>query len=155
MDDCCIELTHTEMSLLLFALEGGEAAPIPDASSCEEACPVIESVEELLCGGQLDAKQRLVRHLNNHLREVMIESGMAPSWRRLTIPSDSGVAPRSAWLGASPAGGGGTRGGPPAPRVQRGRRSATSARGTSWACPPRSTSSSAPASSPSRTCSRR
>jgi hypothetical protein len=30
--------------------------------------------------------------------------------------------PRSAWLQATPAGGGGTRGGTPAPRVQRGRR---------------------------------
>lgn len=49
---------------------------MPDASSCEEACPVVESVEELLCGGTLDAKQQLVRHLNNHLREALIECGM-------------------------------------------------------------------------------
>ena len=65
MEDGCIALTHTELSLLRCAREGGEAAPIPDAFSCEEACLVIESVEELLCGGQLDAKQQLVRHLNN------------------------------------------------------------------------------------------
>ena len=77
MSDAAIELSHHEISLLLFALEGGQAAPMPDASSCEEACPVIESVEELLCGGStLDKKQQLVRHLNNHLREGLIESGM-------------------------------------------------------------------------------
>lgn len=76
MDDIPTTLSHDEISLLLFALQGGRAAPVPDAASCEEACPVIESVEELLCGGQLDPQQQLVRHLNNHLREAMIESGM-------------------------------------------------------------------------------
>lgn len=76
MDNGAIELSHNEISLLLFALEGGSAAPMPDASSCEEACPVIESVEELLCGGKIDPKQQLVRHLNNHLREGLIETGM-------------------------------------------------------------------------------
>jgi hypothetical protein len=76
MDSGAIELSHNEISLLLFALEGGSAAQMPDASSCEEACPVIESVDELLCGGKLDPKQQLVRHLNNHLREALIECGM-------------------------------------------------------------------------------
>ena len=69
-------LSHDEVSLLLFALQGGDSAPMPDAASCEEACPVVESVQELLCGGQLDPHQQLVRHLNNHLREAMIECGM-------------------------------------------------------------------------------
>jgi hypothetical protein len=69
-------LAHNEISLLLFALQGGNAAAVPDAESCEGACPVVESVEELLCGGKLDPKQQLVRHLNNHLREALIESGM-------------------------------------------------------------------------------
>ena len=76
MDNGAIELSHNEISLLVFAIEGGNAAPIPDASSCEEACPVVESVEELLCGGTIDPKQQLVRHLNNHLREGLIECGM-------------------------------------------------------------------------------
>jgi hypothetical protein len=69
-------LSHDEISLLLFALQRGDSAPMPDAASCEEACPVVESVEELLCGGQIDPHQQLVRHLNNHLREAMIECGM-------------------------------------------------------------------------------
>jgi hypothetical protein len=43
------------------------------------------------------------------------------------FPPSSGACPdrappRAAWLPAAPVGGGGTRGGPPAPRVQRGRR---------------------------------
>ncbi len=76
MRDAETILSHDEISLLLFALQGGEAAAVPDAASCEEACPVIASVEELLCGGKLDPKQQLVRHLNNHLREALIECGM-------------------------------------------------------------------------------
>jgi hypothetical protein len=76
MDNGITTLSHNEISLLLFALQGGDAAPVPDASACEEACPVVESVEELLCGGKLDPEQQLVRHLNNHLREALIESGM-------------------------------------------------------------------------------
>ena len=76
MDQPGTTLSHAEISLLLFALEGGEAAPTADPSSCEEACPIVESVEELLCGGTLDPKQQLVRHLNNHLREALIECGM-------------------------------------------------------------------------------
>ena len=76
MNSGATTLTHNEITLLLFALQGGSAAPMPDAESCEEACPVVESVEELLCGGQLDHEQQLVRHLNNHLREAMIECGM-------------------------------------------------------------------------------
>lgn len=76
MDDIPTTLSHDEISLLLFALQGGEAATMPDAASCEEACPVVESVEELLCGGKLDPEQQLVRHLNNHIREALIESGL-------------------------------------------------------------------------------
>ena len=68
--------SHHEISLLLFALQGGDAAPVPDADSCEEACPVVENIEELLCGGTINVEQQLVRHLNNHLREALIECGM-------------------------------------------------------------------------------
>src|SRR5262245_58618129 len=76
MDKGVIELTHNEISLLVFALERGNAATVPDASRCEDACPVVQSVEQLLCGGTLDSKQQLIRHLNNHLREALIECGM-------------------------------------------------------------------------------
>jgi len=84
--------SHYEISLLLFALQGGNAAPMPDTSSCEETCPVIESVDELFCGGTLDREQQLVRHLNNHLREALIECGlfefMASHSREGSLSSD-------------------------------------------------------------------
>jgi hypothetical protein len=76
MNDVPTTLSHEEISLLLFALQGGHAAPMPDSESCEEACPVVESVEELLCGGKLDPEQQLVRHLNNHVREALIDCGL-------------------------------------------------------------------------------
>ena len=76
MNDSATTLSHVEINLLLFALQGGEAAPMPDESSCEESCPVVESVEELLCGAKLAPEQQLVRHLNNHIREALIESGL-------------------------------------------------------------------------------
>ena len=88
MNNAATTLSHNEISLLLFALQG-EAATMPDAASCEEACPVVESVEELLCGGQLDPKQQLVRHLNNHLREALIECGMF----ELMAAAQPGAAP--------------------------------------------------------------
>lgn len=76
MTSVATTLSHYEISLLLFALNGGNPAPLPDADSCEEACPVVESIDELLCGGTLNREQQLVRHLNNHLREALIECGM-------------------------------------------------------------------------------
>ena len=76
MGDVSTILSYHEISLLLFTLEGVKALSVPDASSFGEACPVVESVEELLCGGTLEPKQQVVRHLNNHLREALIECGM-------------------------------------------------------------------------------
>jgi hypothetical protein len=75
MDDL-IQLNHQELSLLLFSLERDRVASVPDASSCEDACPVVDTLEELLCGGTIDTRQQLVRHLNNHIREGLIETGM-------------------------------------------------------------------------------
>lgn len=76
MDNTPTTLSHEEISLLLFALQGGTSAPAPNAESCEEACPVVESVEELLCGAKLEPQQELVRHLNNHVREALIDCGL-------------------------------------------------------------------------------
>jgi hypothetical protein len=76
MKNGATRLSHKEISLLLFALEGAAPASVPDLSSCEEACPIVESVEELLCGGTVDPKQQLIRHLNHHIRDAMMESGV-------------------------------------------------------------------------------
>jgi hypothetical protein len=76
MNDSGIRLSHEEISLLLFALQGGQPAAVPDASSCEDACPVAESLEDLLCGGKIEPEQQLVRHLNNHVRDALMQSGV-------------------------------------------------------------------------------
>jgi hypothetical protein len=72
-----VELSHQELSLLLFALEGAAAGAASDsAPSCEEACPVIENLDELFGAGTLPHEKQLARHLGNHLREGLVESGM-------------------------------------------------------------------------------
>lgn len=66
--------------MLLFALErgsdNGAAAVHGSTPACEDACPVVEAFEHELGGSALPAEKQLARHLNNHLREGLIESGM-------------------------------------------------------------------------------
>jgi hypothetical protein len=69
------EFSHQELTLMLFALEGREALP-SEPPSCEQACPVVEDLDELFGGGPLPHEKRLARHLTNHLREGLIECGM-------------------------------------------------------------------------------
>jgi hypothetical protein len=71
-----VELSHQELSLLLFALEGDAAQATDRAPSCEEACPVVENLEELFGAHTLPHEKQLARHLANHLREALVESGM-------------------------------------------------------------------------------
>ena len=93
-----IEFSHKELSLLVFALEGAAAssanASSANASSanvssadtpsggpqqspfCEESCPVVENLEDLFGEGGLSHEKKLARHLNNHLREALVECGM-------------------------------------------------------------------------------
>jgi hypothetical protein len=75
MSDFKLQLSHEEISFLLFVLESSRQTPEPEGA-CQEVCPVVESVEQLLCGGEISAEQQLVRHLNNHVREGLIECGM-------------------------------------------------------------------------------
>src|SRR5215210_5871905 len=70
------QLSHQELSLLLFALEGAEPLPVAASAaepSCEEACPVVDHLEEMF--GAQSPEKRLISHLNNHLREGMLECG--------------------------------------------------------------------------------
>ena len=71
-----VEFSHKELSLLLFALEGAAASPQAQAPSCEESCPVVENLEDLFGAGGLSHEKKLARHLNNHLREGLVECGM-------------------------------------------------------------------------------
>ena len=71
------DLTHQELSLLVFALEGTASHDGSGSSaSCEEACPVADHFEELFAGDAIPPEKKLVRHLNNHLREALLECGM-------------------------------------------------------------------------------
>lgn len=72
------EFSHQELTLLMFALEGVNAPAErgPGEPSCEEACPVVENLEQALGGRGLPPEKNLARHINNHLREGMLECGM-------------------------------------------------------------------------------
>ena len=70
-----VEFSHKELSLLVFALDGRPAVE-PQAPSCEESCPVVENLEDLFGAGELSHEKKLARHLNNHLREALVECGM-------------------------------------------------------------------------------
>ena len=77
METMVILLTHQELSLLVFALEGPEPANGPASPpSCEEACPVASHIEDLFLPESISPEKQLLRHLNNHLREAFLECGM-------------------------------------------------------------------------------
>jgi hypothetical protein len=73
-----MEFSHQELSLMLFALEGGaaRAQASSEPATCEESCPVVEDLDDLYGGGSLPHEKKLARHLNNHLREGLIECGV-------------------------------------------------------------------------------
>jgi hypothetical protein len=72
-----VEFSHQELSLMLFALEGEPvAAAATGDPSCEEACPITDHLEEMFGLSSLPPEKQLARHLNNHMREALIESGM-------------------------------------------------------------------------------
>lgn len=81
-----IEFSHPELSLLLFALEGREINS--ENPACEDACPLVEHLEQHLDVSALSAEKKLVHHLNNHIREGLIECGAF----ELMATASSGVA---------------------------------------------------------------
>jgi hypothetical protein len=77
LSSAVVEFSHEELSLMLFALEGGRADEAGAGEpSCEEACPIADHIEEMFAAHPLPPGQQLARHLNNHMREALIESGM-------------------------------------------------------------------------------
>ncbi len=70
------KLSHQELNILLFALEGAKPAPVAAPASepaCEEACPIVDHLDEMF--GEMTTERKLINHLNNHLREGMFECG--------------------------------------------------------------------------------
>ena len=81
-----VKLSHQELSLLLFALEGDTATASESPPSCEEACPIVENLEEMFGAQTLPQEKQLARHLGNHLREALVECGM---FELMATPSDA------------------------------------------------------------------
>jgi hypothetical protein len=70
------KLSHQELNILLFALEGAKPAPVAVSTSehsCEDACPIVDHLDEMF--GEMTLERKLINHLNNHLREGMFECG--------------------------------------------------------------------------------
>jgi hypothetical protein len=73
-----VEFSHKELSLVLFALEGGRLPNIPE-DPCEEphdACPIVEDLEERFGWRRMSDQQKLVQHLGKHLRQGWVECGL-------------------------------------------------------------------------------
>jgi hypothetical protein len=70
--------SHRELSLALFALEGGELpASVEDPCSPDEhACPVVESLEEMFGMANQTPEKKLAQHLVKHLQQGWIECGL-------------------------------------------------------------------------------
>jgi hypothetical protein len=91
-----MEFSHQELTLMTFALEGGaqpHAGHSRDSPSCEESCPVVESLEESLGVATLSPDKQLLRHLNNHVREGLIESGLFELMANQLEPNGHSVTP--------------------------------------------------------------
>jgi len=73
-----ITLSHRELSLALFALEGGNlpAAVDDPCSPDEHACPVADSLEEMFGARSMAPEKKLARHLTQHLQQGWLECGL-------------------------------------------------------------------------------
>lgn len=86
-----VRLSHTELSLLLFALEGGEPSVVSE-ENCEEVCPVASHIEQELGAHALAPDKEIARHLGNHVREALIESGMFDLLARSSGSNDGAMS---------------------------------------------------------------
>jgi hypothetical protein len=59
---------------MVFALAGPKAVEEPP--TCENSCPVISSLEASLGGDSVPVEQKVSHHLNDHIREALLESGL-------------------------------------------------------------------------------
>src|SRR5215510_2069918 len=72
-----VEFSHQELTLALFALQGGEPARAADAACApdDDACPIVERIGDLF-EHTLPREERLSRHLDKHLRQSWVECGL-------------------------------------------------------------------------------
>lgn len=69
-----MELSHKELSLLLFALCGGELAAANTFPLMEADCPVADKLAKLI--EDLPPEKQLAHHLGGHMRLGLIECGL-------------------------------------------------------------------------------
>jgi hypothetical protein len=72
-----VEFSHQELTLALFALEGGEPGRLAEeaCSPDDDACPLVERIGDLF-EHTLAPEKRLSRHLDKHLRQSWVECGL-------------------------------------------------------------------------------
>lgn len=73
-----VEFTHKELTLALFALQGGKLPDVPEdpCASPHDSCPVVEDLEERFGLKRLSDEQKLSQHLTTHLRQSWVECGL-------------------------------------------------------------------------------
>jgi hypothetical protein len=69
-----MELSHKELSLLLFALCGGEMTAADPFPLMEADCALADKLRDLL--KDLPPEKQLAHHLNGHMRLGLIECGL-------------------------------------------------------------------------------
>jgi len=84
-----VEFSHQELTLVLFALQGGQPARQADADCApdDDACPVVERIGDLF-EHTLPREERLARHLDKHLRQSWVECGLLDVMDA-TVPGDA------------------------------------------------------------------
>jgi hypothetical protein len=93
-----INLSHRELSLALFALEGGDLpASVEDPCSPDEhACPVVDSLEEMFGARKLTPEKKLARHLSQHLQQGWLECGLMNMGATSGMATEQGATERGA-----------------------------------------------------------
>jgi hypothetical protein len=73
-----IELSHKELSLVLFALQGGDMPNVPQdpCDADEAACPIAEDLKDKFGLRELSPEQKLAQHLSKHLEQGWVECGL-------------------------------------------------------------------------------
>jgi hypothetical protein len=69
-----MELSHKELSLLLFALCGGELSAADSFLLMEADCPVADKLRDMI--KDLPPEKQLAHHLSGHMRLGLIECGL-------------------------------------------------------------------------------
>ena len=84
-----ITFSHTELSLVMFALEEGRPANVPQdpCQEAAEACPIVEQLEDTFGWRNMSPQERLCRRLGKHLRQSWVDCGLLDLREGATDPA--------------------------------------------------------------------